>query len=206
MQHIAFGKHRRLTARFSLVGALAFVVAACAGQTPQTGTGAISSAPVSGDFTLTGQSAGKITPATGFSQSAIQQLYPGRRLQTTRIADDRHTFHALSVYDQGLQTIAVIPADGGSRIKAVHGLGPNVAGPNGERIGMTFSEIGQNRGRCSVGQNLWRGMPICRARGADNVLLVFDPGPENIGSQTELPGRAILSQSRLQRIVWQPRS
>jgi hypothetical protein len=189
-----------------LAAGISFVLAACAGQggTGLSGSGAISSAPVSEAFVLKASSAGPITPATRFSQSEIGKLYPGKRLQTTRIADDERTFHALSVYHNDLQTIAIEPTSDNARIKAVHGLGPDVSGPNGERIGMRFGALRVNPANCRVGQKLWRGMPICKAAGTSNVLLVFNPGQPDFADQVRMPPRNVLQQASLQRIVWLP--
>lgn len=182
------------------------LLAGCAGQTPLDQSGAISTAPVSGLYTLTAASAGPITPATAYGSNAIKRLFPGRRTQSVRIADDTRTFYALAVYEDGLQTLAVEPNQSNNAIVAVHGLGPDVAGPNGERIGMTFDEVGMSSGNCRAGTGLWGGMPICPARGASNVRLVFDPGPGNAGVAGQLPARGVIGKSRLQRIVWAPAS
>ena len=198
---------------FSVVGKAclmltAALLTACAGQGGNQFSGsrssAISTAPVAQEFVLAGSSAGPITPSTRFSQEEIRRLYPGKRLQTTRIADDQRTFHALSVYADDLQTIAIEPTSDNARIKAVHGLGPGVSGPNGERIGMKFGELRVNPANCKVGQKLWRGMPICRAAGTSNVLLVFNPGEPDFADQVRMPPRDVLRKASLQRIVWLP--
>ncbi|MEM8877968.1 MAG: hypothetical protein AAGD23_08845 [Pseudomonadota bacterium] len=188
-----------------LAASVSLLLAACTGSgTGTPGSGAISSAPVSEAFVLRASNAGPITGQTRFSQSEIGRLYPGKRLQTTRIADDQRTFHALSVYHNDLQTIAIEPTSDNARIKAVHGLGPDVSGPNGERIGMRFGALRVNPANCRVGQNLWRGMPICTAAGTSNVLLVFNPGQPDLAEQVRMPPRNVLQQASLQRIVWLP--
>ncbi|MCB1477260.1 MAG: DUF1131 domain-containing protein [Tepidamorphaceae bacterium] len=187
------------------VAVLTLLLAACAGQTvPLDQSGAISSAPASSLYTLTAASAGPITSATAYGSGTIKGLFPGRRTQAVQIADDERTVYALAVFEDGLQTIAVEPNKTNSAIVAVHGLGPGVAGPNGERIGMTFSEVGMNSSRCRAGKQLWAGMPICTANGAQNVTLVFDPGPGNAGKPGELPPRNVIGKSKLTRIVWTP--
>ena len=191
-----------------LSACVVLMLGACAGQGGAqyagSTTSAISTAPVSEEFVLRAASAGPITGSTRFGQSEIRSLYPGKRLQTTRIADDEHTFHALSVYHHDLQTIAIEPTADTARIKAVHGLGPDVSGPNGERIGMRFGELRLDPSSCRMGKNLWRGMPICRAPGASNVLLVFNPGAPEFADQERMPPRDVLAQASLQRIVWLP--
>lgn len=166
------------------------LLASCAGQQNLATGGAISTAPAASMYTLSPQSAGPITPATPYGATPLKRLFPGRRQQAVRIADDEHTFYALAVYEDGLQTIAVQPNGSNSAIAAVHGLGPGVAGPNGERIGMTFAEIGMKPDQCRAGRGLWAGMPICKARGAQNITFVFDPGPGNAGAAGQLPPAA----------------
>jgi hypothetical protein len=184
------------------------LLAACAGQGgsqfANSGSGAISSAPVAQQFVLRDAGAGPITSATRFSQAEVKKLFPGTRLQTIRIADDNRTFHALSVYKDDLQTIAIEPTSDNARIKAVHGLGPDVSGPNGERIGMRFGELRVNPRNCEVGKKLWRGMPICKATGSSRVLLVFNPGEPDFADEVRMPPREVLQKASLQRIVWLP--
>ncbi|MFN0262829.1 DUF1131 family protein [Tepidamorphus sp. 3E244] len=155
-------------------------------------------------YTLSAGSAGPITASTPYGTNSLKQLFPGRRQQSVQIADDERTFYAVAIFEDGLQTIAVEPNSSNSAIAAVHGLGPDVAGPNGERIGMTFSEVGMSSSRCRAGKGLWAGMPICKARGTDNVTFVFDPGPGNTGAPGKLPPRGAIGQSKLTRIVWMP--
>lgn len=183
---------------------IALLLASCAGQTSLDGSGAISNAPASSLYTLTAASAGPITSATAYGSGTIKSLFPGRRTQAVQIADDERTVYALAVFEDGLQTIAVEPNNTNSAIVAVHGLGPGVAGPQGERIGMTFDEVGMSSSRCHAGQQLWAGMPICTANGAQNVTLVFDPGPGNAGKPGQLPSRGAIGKSKLTRIVWTP--
>ncbi|MCB1471808.1 MAG: DUF1131 family protein [Rhodobiaceae bacterium] len=188
-----------------VAAALCAVLAGCAGQsTPLDGSGAISTAPASGLYTLTASNAGPITPATPYGTASIAKLFPGRQSQSVQIADDDRTFYAVAIFENGLQTIAVEPNGSNSAIAAVHGLGPDAAGPNGERIGMSFDEIGMRASGCRAGNGLWAGMPICPARGASNVTLVFDPGPGNTGAPGQLPPRGAIGKSRLTRIVWKP--
>ncbi len=192
--------------RATLVPVIGFLLAACAGQPAVDTTGAISSTPAPGLYRMDASGAGPIRAGQTFGQNALMPLFPGRRMQSVRIADDGRTFFALAIFENGLQAIAVEPTADNARIAAVHGVGPDVAGPNGERIGMTFAEVGMDANRCRAGKGLWRGMPICTARGAPNVTLVFDPGPENTGANGALPVRSVIGRAQLQRIVWKPGS
>ena len=83
----------------------------------------------------------------------------------------------------------------------IHGVGEDVAGPNGEKIGMTMRQAGVSRRMCRNGKALWRGMAICKARSAGNVSLVFSI-PQYEGPFDRLPSARDLKRARLQRIVW----
>lgn len=152
---------------------------------------------------ITDQQAGPITPGTAYSAAALRQLFPNERVDVIATADEDGVVNALTVFDDGLQVMMAIPASGGRTIKAVHGSGLAVAGPNGERLGMTFRQIGVDRSACRVGTNAWAGMAVCQSRGTRNVFLVFDNGGWN-GPPNELAPASTLAQGQLQRIVWVP--
>ncbi|MDN3719787.1 DUF1131 family protein [Roseibium salinum] len=89
-------------------------------------------------------------------------------------------------------------------MRTVHGVTHHLQGPNGERIGMTFSEVGSARSDCRVGKNLWRGMAICKSEGHPNVELVYAiPGYK--GPFDQLPAENDLFDAELQRILWTPK-
>ncbi|MEJ8571350.1 DUF1131 family protein [Microbaculum marinum] len=154
-------------------------------------------------YTITAESAGPITPETGYSAATFRQLFPNERIDVISTADEDGVVSALTVFSDGLQVMMIIPERSGGGIKAVHGSGLAVAGPNGERLGMTFRQAGISRDSCSVGHGPWLGMAVCTARGAPNVRLVFDNGGWN-GSPNELAPASSLAEGELQRIVWIP--
>ena len=80
-------------------------------------------------------------------------------------------------------------------------MSQHLAGPNGERIGMTMGQARVTRRDCRVGENLWRGMAVCKARGAPHISLVFSI-PQYDGPFDELPPNEALKDAELQRIVW----
>lgn len=93
----------------------------------------------------------------------------------------------------------------GNTVAEMHGVGQNLAGPNGERIGMTMAQARVARRDCRAGRNLWRGMAVCTARGTRHVELVFSiPGYD--GPLDSLPSARDLEEARLQRIVWKAQS
>ena len=70
-------------------------------------------------------------------------------------------------------------------------------------FGMSFAEIGTARSDCRVGRNLWRGMAICKARGASNITLVYAI-PQYPGPFDQLAPGDQLREAVLQRIIWTP--
>lgn len=178
---------------------LCLALAACAGDGGFEDV-AFDSGPINPLYALTAMSAGPITPGTAYSAATLRRLFPGRRIQSRTIANEQRTFAALTVYEDGLQAVAV---EGSGQVTAVHGLGPDVSGPNGERIGASFSSIGPSRSGCRLGRGLWGGLVMCPARGAPNVTLVFDRGGDT-DDMTRMPARDALRRSRLERIVWTP--
>jgi hypothetical protein len=178
--------------------ALLPVLAACGGDEQPSATSVV---PIS--YTISANAAGPITPDTPYSTATMRKLFPNERIDVISTADEDGIVNALTVFSDGLQVMMVIPASGGKTIKAVHGSGLAVAGPNGERLGMTFRQSGMSRDSCTVGTGPWLGMAVCTERSAPNVYLVFDNGGWN-GSPNELAPASSLAEGKLQRIVWVP--
>lgn len=174
------------------------LLSACSSDELPSATSVI---PVS--YTISTSAAGPITPDTAYSAATFRKLFPNERIDVISTADEDGVVNALTVFAEGLQVMMIIPASGGKTIKAVHGSGLAVAGPNGERLGMTFRQSGMSRDDCTVGTGPWLGMAVCTARNAPNVYLVFDNGGWN-GSPNELAPSASLADGKLQRIVWVP--
>ncbi|ESR22743.1 DUF1131 family protein [Lutibaculum baratangense] len=180
---------------------LGLALAGCASEGgPPSVSSATSIMPVA--YAIEADSAGPITATTSYSRQALQALFPGDRIDVIQTADETGVVSALTIFEEGLQTLMVIPTSNRREIKAVHGAGLAVAGPGGERLGMTFRELGMDRGTCRLGQGPWVGMAVCRSRQAPNVSLVFDPGEWS--EPNELAPAEVLAEGRLQRIVWSP--
>lgn len=189
---------RRLQPLGVLAPLLALMLAACGGEEPLSATAAV---PVS--YAITTESAGPITVETAYSTATLRRLFPDERIDVISTADEDGVVNALTVFSEGLQVMMVVPDKSGRKIKSVHGSGLAVAGPNGERLGMTFRQAGLNRGDCTVGTGPWLGMAVCPAPGAPNIRLVFDNGGWS-GAPTELAPASSLADGKLQRIVWVP--
>lgn len=144
---------------------------------------------------------GPINAATPASRAALEAALPGFSVEDVTMAGETSTATALAAFKDGLQVLQVIPGGGGA-IGAVHVVTHHAAGPNGERIGMSFTEARQDASLCRPGIGNWRGMPICAARGAPAVTLVYSV--PNYEATDHLPDPATMAGAALQRIVWTP--
>lgn len=161
-------------------------------------------APVSADGdmpAITAAGIGGLNGAVRYSSAAVEKAMPGYEASGVTMATETQTQNALALFKDGLQVLQVLPGAGGS-VGAVHGVSIRMRGPAGERIGMTLPEAGLSRADCREGTGNWRGMPICRSRGAPNVSLVFAiPG---YMAADGLPDDATLATATLQRMIWTP--
>lgn len=153
---------------------------------------------------ITEDSVGGITPETAYGPKSIETALPGFTAEGIQTAEEDRTEWALAAFNSdGFQVLQVFKGKDG-KVRSVHGVTHHLQGPNGERIGMTFSEIGSASADCRVGKNLWRGMAICKSTGHPNVELVYAiPGYK--GPFDRLPPSKELFDAELQRILWTPK-
>lgn len=148
-------------------------------------------------------SAGGIDGTTPYSERAIEDALPGFTTEGLQSATETNTEWVTGAFDaEGFQILQVYKG-GNGKVREVHGVSDRLKGPNGERIGMSFSQAGISRSNCRVGRDLWRGMAICPARGAENVSLLFAISQYD-GPYDELAPSSELKDAELQRIVWTP--
>ncbi|WP_169833485.1 DUF1131 family protein [Methylobrevis pamukkalensis] len=185
-------------ARIAAAGFLLFLVGGCSASIED-----ISSVPTDTLLVLGQTGAGPVGAGTPYSKAAIETALPGYTVDTVTMATETRTETALAAFHDGLQVLQILPA-GGGRIEAIHGVTHHMAGPNGERIGMSFAETRQDIGQCRVGRGNWAGMPICTARGAPSVTLVF--AIPNYEASDTLPDPATVASSTLQRMIWTPQA
>ncbi len=152
--------------------------------------------------TMTAASVGPIDGQTRYSTKAIEAALPGFTTQPIQMAEEDRTRWTTGVFHDGFQVLQVLKGSGG-KIGAIHAVSANVTGPNGERLGMRFDQVGTSISDCRVGRNLWRDMAICPSRGAPNVKLVYAVTQYD-GPFDALPPREQLASARIQRIVWTP--
>lgn len=152
---------------------------------------------------ITAAGAGGITADTPYSEKAIAAALPGFTTEGFQAATEDKTEWAIGAYNaEGFQVLHFYKGSNG-KLREMHGVTHHLQGPNGERIGMSFADIGTSRGDCRVGRNLWRGMAICKARGTGNVTLVYAI-PEYRGPFDQLAPSVQLREAILQRIIWTP--
>ena len=154
---------------------------------------------------ITEDSVGGITKETSYGSNSIETALPGFTTEGVQTAVENNTEWALAAFNtDGFQVLQVFKGQNG-KVRSVHGVTHHLQGPNGERIGMTFADIGTARSNCRVGKNLWRGMAICKSTGHPNVELVYAiPGYQ--GPFNELPASNDLFDAELQRILWTPKA
>jgi hypothetical protein len=144
--------------------------------------------------------AGGVRAGTPYTESAMARVAKDADIRSIQTAREHETTWTHAAFIGDVQAVQFFKGDGNT-VGEIHGVAQHLAGPNGERIGMTMAQAGVSRRDCRVGKALWRGMAVCRARGSDNVTLVFSiPGYE--GPFDRLPSRKDLRRAQLQRIVW----
>lgn len=151
--------------------------------------------------TISDAGAGGIGAGTRYGEASLKAALPGADIRGVEAARENGTGHTLAAFVDGVQVVQVFKAADGS-VGEIHGVTHRLAGPNGERIGMSLRQAGLSRESCRIGRNLWRGMAVCPARRSQQVTLVFSiPGYD--GPFDELPAAAVIGEAELQRIIWQ---
>ncbi|WP_346898604.1 DUF1131 family protein [uncultured Roseibium sp.] len=182
---------------------LGYLVAACSPTIDDSGPILVAQ---TSDVTLveiSRDSVGGITADTRYGEKAIEAALPGFTAEGIQTAEENTTEWAIGAFNSdGFQVLQIFKGKDG-KVRAVHGVTHHLQGPNGERIGMTFAQVGTSRGDCRLGKNLWRGMAICKAKGTPNVELVFAI-PEYPGPFDRLAPQDELRKASLQRILWFP--
>ena len=153
-------------------------------------------------LTVTDAGIGGLTKETGYGPKALASALDGYTIETIQTAGESGTAWTYAAFLDGLQMVQIFKGSGG-KVGVVHGVGDAIAGPNGERLGMTFAQSRLPKSACRVGTGLWRGMAICQAAHTSNVSLVFAVAGFQ-GPFDRLPPTSQLQQATLQRILWTP--
>lgn len=192
------------TSRFLLIGGFALSCITLAGCGSSLGpiVDPASAPPPKAVLQIQDAGIGGLNAQTGYGPKAIGAALPGYSIETIQTAGENGTQWTYAAFLDGLQMVQIFKGSGG-KIGIVHGVGDAMAGPNGERLGMTFAQSGLPRSSCRVGKNLWRGMAICKARNSQSVSLVFAISGYG-GPFDRLPAANDLQSATLQRILWTP--
>lgn len=193
-------KIKTLTRSLCLAGTLA-ILAGCGGSVGRLVDPA-GAPPPRAILAVTDQGVSGLTSETSYGPKAIGSAMPGYVIETIQTAGENGTQWTYAAFLDGLQMVQIFKGTGG-KIGVVHGVGDAIAGPNGERLGMTFSQARLPRSACRVGKNLWRGMAICKAPNTKSVSLVFAISGYT-GPFDRLPAPDALAGATLQRILWTP--
>lgn len=189
----------------SAIGMVLLAVAGCAA--PSSTTAPPGGAPVAFQealFTLSEDAAGPITPGMAYSQSSFKSAFPGLTFQTVRTMTEGDVKWFLAGFDDGFQVFQVEPDSGKRKVSKVHVVGPRAAGPNGERIGMTYAETNGRSMKCRPGKDEWTGMAMC-SPSRSRITYIYSPELYT-GASGRLPPASELREARIVRIVWDGRS
>ncbi|MEM8551820.1 MAG: DUF1131 family protein [Pseudomonadota bacterium] len=152
---------------------------------------------------ITDDGAGPVRSGTPYSEEALAAVAPGADIRSIQTAKEESTAWTHAAFINETQAVQFFKR--GRTVGEIHGVSQHLAGPNGERIGMTMRQAGVRRGDCRNGKKLWRGMAVCKARGASNISLVFAI-PQFTGPFDKLPSAKDLERAELQRIVWRAKT
>ena len=179
----------------------AILLLGCSSQTGQLVTPG-GAPPPQAVLKITDSGISNLTQDTRYGPRSIAEAMPGFDIETIQTAGETGTEWTYAAFLDGLQMVQIFKGQNG-KIGVVHGVGDAVAGPNGERLGMTFSQSGLSRSKCRVGEKLWRGMAICDAQNSSKIKLVFAIA-EFDGPFDRLAPSSELQRATLQRILWVP--
>ncbi len=184
--------------RTSLFAALMVTaVSGCAQVTDIGGASYLTSEPV---IQMTSSGIGPIGAGTPYSREGIGQALPGFELGNVTTMSEGEVRQFLAAFKGGMQQLQFEPGGPNGLIGRVHLVGQEAAGPNGERIGMTYAESGGRALDCTAGSGDWTGMAICKT---SDQRLAYVYAPEGYtGPDGQLPPRDVLVKSRLVRIIW----
>jgi len=192
--------HLSVLRLFAMV-ATALLLASCSSPTGRL-VGPSGAPPPQAVLVISDAGISNLTPETRYGPSSIAKAMPGFEIETIQTAGETGTQWTYAAFLDGLQIAQIFKGKDG-KIGVVHGVGDAVAGPNGERLGMTFAQSQLSRRSCRVGKQLWRGMAICDAKNSDKIKLVFAIAEFN-GPFDKLAPSSELDRATLQRILWVP--
>ncbi|WP_202913304.1 DUF1131 family protein [Acuticoccus sediminis] len=153
---------------------------------------------------MTDDGIGTLRTGTPFREDAMSVVAPNAEIRSIQTANETRTEWTQAAFIGEVQAVQFFKGPNNT-IGEIHGVSQHLIGPNGERIGMTMAQARVSRRDCRNGESLWRGMAVCKARGAPHIQLVFSI-PQYDGPFDELPSSEDLQRAELQRIVWHAKS
>ncbi|MCB1436759.1 MAG: DUF1131 family protein [Rhodobiaceae bacterium] len=160
--------------------------------------GQLNSAPV---IALTATGLGAVGADTPYSQKALANALPGFSFQTVKTMSEGHLKWLLGAFSGGLQQAQFEGGGTGGTIRRIHLVGQEAAGPNGERIGMTYGESGGSKLSCTPGRGEWSRMALC-INEAHSLTYIYAPDDYD-WPEGRLPDAARLARARLVRMIWE---
>jgi hypothetical protein len=154
-------------------------------------------------LTITDDGVGPLTAGAPFQDATLATVAPGADIRTVEAAQESRTTWTRAAFINDIQAVQFFKD--GNTVGEIHGVSQNLTGPNGERLGMTMRQARVARSDCRAGRDLWTGMAVCKARGAEHVSLVFSI-PQYAGPFDVLPSADDLERATLMRIVWNARA
>ena len=152
---------------------------------------------------------GPIRRATYFEAPRIQELFPLAQIAdgTVRVANDE-TMAVITVSQGGVEMLEIDDGTGNApgttdpMIGAVRALGGPVQGPQGERIGLKWSDAHFDLTECDLGAERDRNTVFCARPGEGAVTYQFAvPGYDS----EEIPPDWLLRKvAYVKAIVWTP--
>lgn len=154
-------------------------------------------------LTITDDGVGPLTAGTPWRDATLATVAPGADIRTVEAAQESRTTWTRAAFINDIQAVQFFKD--GDTVGEIHGVGQNLTGPNGERLGMTMRQARIARSDCRAGRDLWTGMAVCKPRGSSHVSLIFSI-PQYNGPFDGLPSAEDLERASLMRIVWHARA
>jgi len=196
--------------QLTVILALAGLLAACGDPDRITGGAAPRQQPYVFGLLNSGHwGIGPVREDSFFERPVIQALFPRAKVQevTLQISHDE-TRDGITVTQDGTEIAEIADGYGNyphtddPMIGQVRGFGPQVRGPGGETIGMSWSAARFDLSQCEIGVDRDRNTVICARRGEGAITYQFAvPGWDS----EEVPPEATMRKGAyLKAIIWSP--
>ena len=149
---------------------------------------------------MTSAGVGTVSAETPYSQSSLSNALPQLEMGTVKTISEGQLKNLYAAFAGGMQQLQFEPNRAGNKVWRVHLVGQEAAGPNGERVGMTFARSGGANLDCEPGTNQWSSMALCK--NSERTLTYIYAPQEYDGPADQLPPRDILAKALLVRIIW----